>query len=245
MDRAATPCRTGARQVAGGAADERLARDGDWLTRLLRRPEAGAAGGLIATLLIFALLPGAGALYSLQGVDDLPDALGRARHHRHRRGAPDHRRRVRPVGRLDDRLRRRRDRAARSRSSACRSGAASRAAFAVAMLVGYLNGLIVVQDAAAVLHRHARLALHPARPLDRHHPRRHRAHADPLHPRRRRPTRGPRAIFNGACPDRPLPLDGRRRAGSPPAATASPFVDRHPDVDRLVDRASPRSPAGC
>ena len=30
-----------------------------WLTRLLRRPEAGAVGGLIATIIIFALLPGA------------------------------------------------------------------------------------------------------------------------------------------------------------------------------------------
>ena len=46
--------------------DERLARTGR-LTRLLRRPEAGAASGLIATIIIFALLPGAGALYSLQG----------------------------------------------------------------------------------------------------------------------------------------------------------------------------------
>ncbi|MCB1494597.1 MAG: ABC transporter permease [Bauldia sp.] len=49
-----------------GATDERIARTG-WLTRLLRRPEAGAASGLIATIVIFALLPGAGALYSLQG----------------------------------------------------------------------------------------------------------------------------------------------------------------------------------
>lgn len=47
-------------------ADERLARTGR-LTRLLRRPEAGAASGLVATIVIFALLPGAGALYSLQG----------------------------------------------------------------------------------------------------------------------------------------------------------------------------------
>ena len=36
-------------------------------TKLLRRPEAGAAGGLLATLIIFALLPGAANLYSLQG----------------------------------------------------------------------------------------------------------------------------------------------------------------------------------
>jgi simple sugar transport system permease protein len=46
--------------------DERLART-SWLADLLRRPEAGAAGGLLATIIIFALLPGASALYSLQG----------------------------------------------------------------------------------------------------------------------------------------------------------------------------------
>ena len=49
-----------------GAHDERIA-SANWLTRLLRRPEAGAAGGLIAALVIFAFLPGAAALYSLQG----------------------------------------------------------------------------------------------------------------------------------------------------------------------------------
>jgi simple sugar transport system permease protein len=50
----------------GAAGDERLAET-HWLTRLLRRPEAGAASGLVATVLIFAMLPGASALYSLQG----------------------------------------------------------------------------------------------------------------------------------------------------------------------------------
>lgn len=49
-----------------GGEDERLAATG-WFTKLLRRPEAGAAGGLIATVIIFALLPGAANLYSLQG----------------------------------------------------------------------------------------------------------------------------------------------------------------------------------
>ena len=49
-----------------GAHDERVA-NANWLTRMLRRPEAGAAGGLIAALVIFAFLPGATALYSLQG----------------------------------------------------------------------------------------------------------------------------------------------------------------------------------
>ena len=47
-------------------SDERLAAAGRF-TKLLRRPEAGAAGGLIATIIIFALLPGASNLYSLQG----------------------------------------------------------------------------------------------------------------------------------------------------------------------------------
>jgi simple sugar transport system permease protein len=46
--------------------DERVAR-ANWLTRLLRRPEAGAASGLIVTVIVFALLPGAKSLYSLQG----------------------------------------------------------------------------------------------------------------------------------------------------------------------------------
>lgn len=46
--------------------DERLAR-ASALTRLIRRPEAGAAAGLLATFIIFALLPGAANLYSLQG----------------------------------------------------------------------------------------------------------------------------------------------------------------------------------
>ena len=46
--------------------DERVRHTG-WLMRLLRRPESGAAGGLLAAFLIFAFLPGAGALFSLQG----------------------------------------------------------------------------------------------------------------------------------------------------------------------------------
>jgi len=49
-----------------GEKDERLAETGR-LTQLLRRPEAGAASGLVATIVIFALLPGASALYSLEG----------------------------------------------------------------------------------------------------------------------------------------------------------------------------------
>jgi simple sugar transport system permease protein len=50
----------------GSGADERVAATGR-LTRALRRPEAGAAAGLVATAILFALLPGAANLYSLQG----------------------------------------------------------------------------------------------------------------------------------------------------------------------------------
>jgi len=70
--KAAPPAGDGAATKLGvvakrrGGADERLAKSG-WPVRLLRRPEAGAAGGFLATMVIFALLPGAGALYSLQG----------------------------------------------------------------------------------------------------------------------------------------------------------------------------------
>jgi len=58
--------RFGLRPKRPGGRDERLAATGR-LTQILRRPEAGAAAGLIATMIIFALLPGAANLYSLQG----------------------------------------------------------------------------------------------------------------------------------------------------------------------------------
>lgn len=58
--------RFGMTSKRAAGADERLASTGK-LTQWLRRPEAGAAGGLLATIIIFALLPGAANLYSLQG----------------------------------------------------------------------------------------------------------------------------------------------------------------------------------
>jgi simple sugar transport system permease protein len=58
--------RFGITSKRASGADERLA-SASWFTRLIRRPEAGAAGGLVATIIIFALLPGASNLYSLQG----------------------------------------------------------------------------------------------------------------------------------------------------------------------------------
>jgi len=48
------------------SAAERVASTST-LTMLLRRPEAGVVVGLLATFAIFGLLPGAAALYSLQG----------------------------------------------------------------------------------------------------------------------------------------------------------------------------------
>ncbi|MHA1565263.1 MAG: ABC transporter permease [Alphaproteobacteria bacterium] len=68
-EREPTARRDGVREHSSkrqGPTDERIART-NTLTRLFRRPEAGAACGLLATVVIFALLPGAGALYSLQG----------------------------------------------------------------------------------------------------------------------------------------------------------------------------------
>jgi simple sugar transport system permease protein len=59
-----TPAVTSAKRRAGN--DERLAKTG-WLVRMMRRPESGVACGLVATMIIFALLPGAESLYSLKG----------------------------------------------------------------------------------------------------------------------------------------------------------------------------------
>ncbi|MDQ6435520.1 ABC transporter permease [Mesorhizobium sp. LHD-90] len=54
------------RRKSAGGPDERLAATGRF-TQLIRRPETGAAAGFFATMIIFALLPGAANLYSLQG----------------------------------------------------------------------------------------------------------------------------------------------------------------------------------
>ena len=49
-----------------GGNDERM-RSANLSLRLMRRPEAGVVTGLIATVAIFAFLPGAASLFSLQG----------------------------------------------------------------------------------------------------------------------------------------------------------------------------------
>ena len=53
------------------------------------------------------------------------------------------------------------------------------------------------EDAAAVLHRHARLALHPARPVDRHHPRASPAARRSPTSSRTCPIPGRPRLFNG------------------------------------------------
>ena len=75
-------------------------------------------------------------------------------------------------------------------------GAAILAAFAVALARRPRQRPARGPDAAAVLHRHARKPLHPARPDAGGDPRRDRPHADPLHPRRR-PGPWTAALFGG------------------------------------------------
>jgi simple sugar transport system permease protein len=65
-DAATASQRFGLKPKRAGGIDERLASTSR-ITQLLRRPEAGAGAGLLATMIIFALLPGAANLYSLQG----------------------------------------------------------------------------------------------------------------------------------------------------------------------------------
>jgi simple sugar transport system permease protein len=60
------PARPAIKRKSTGEGDERLA-GASLAVRLLRRPESGVVCGLIATAIIFALLPGASSLYSLQG----------------------------------------------------------------------------------------------------------------------------------------------------------------------------------
>ena len=225
-----------------GRPDERLARASAF-TRLMRRPEAGAAGGLIATFVIFALLPGAASLYSLQGSMtfltlsaelgiiataaalliiagefdlSVGSMIGFA-------GVV--------IGLLRDAARlaalgRRSDRPSRWRS-----------------LVGYLNGLIVVKTrlpsfivtlASLFILRGLSIGItravtgrtqipyildDAARSLD----------GDAL----QRP-----------CPDRPVPVDGPTGLDRD-AERWLAVRTGHPDVDRLVDRGHRASPAGC
>ena len=204
-----------------------------WLTQLLRRPEAGAAGGLLATIIIFALLPGAANLYSLQGSMTfltLSAELGiiaTAAALLIIAGEFDL-----SVGSMIGFAGVVIGLTVRELGLPLWGGIAS--AFAVAILVGYLNGLIVVKTrlpsfivtlASLFILRGLSIGITRAR---------HRPHADPLHPRRRaRPL--DRRPVQRPPPHRLLPVDGRAGLDRD-AQRRHPLRHRHPDVDRLVDR---------
>ena len=118
------------------------------------------------------------------------------------------------------------------------------AAFAAAVVVGYFNGLDRGADPAALLHRHAGLALHPARPLDRGDPRSSPAARRSPTSSTTSPTRRRRALFNGEVLTGLFHWMGEHG------------LDRHPQRRHAVRRRasrcrssggsrSPRSRAGC
>ena len=144
--------------------DERL-REVSLLTKIMRRPELGAAGRSRPGHDLLSLHRRFVDVHP-RGHHEHPLARVAARHPRHRGGAPDDRRRVRSLHRLDGGLHRPRLRrlhhaerlapARRHRSDLRRGGRARRPERADRH-----------PHAAALLHRHARLPVHPARPLAR------------------------------------------------------------------------------
>ena len=71
-----------------------------FVTRLMRRPELGAAAGLILVTIFF-LSTADSSMFTLAGIMNILTPSVAARHPRDRRRAPDDRRRVRSVHRLD------------------------------------------------------------------------------------------------------------------------------------------------
>ena len=115
-----------------------------------------------------------------QGDHQLPRGLGPARDHRHGRRPPDDRRRVRPLGGLDDRLCRH-----LHRHPGDPVGLAGLDLHPVRLRRrgrGWLDQRLPRGgDRPALLHRHPGRPLHPARAHHRHHPRHDRPHPDPRH----------------------------------------------------------------
>ena len=111
-------------------------------SRLLGRPELGALPAPSWSSSSSRLVAGDSGLFSRHGHRQLPRGVGPARHPRHRRRAADDRRRVRPVGRLDDRLRRHRHRASPSTEWGWPIWVADRCSPSPSpSLVGCVNGL--------------------------------------------------------------------------------------------------------
>ena len=96
--------------------------------RLLGRPSAGALLITVFVWIVFAILStvtGGGVFYSLDGTLNYLDVAAQVGIVGDGGRAADDRRRVRPVDRLADRLRRDRHRHLRDRPTACRSGPGS------------------------------------------------------------------------------------------------------------------------
>ena len=228
----ATPIGSSIRSKRAAGADERLASTGR-LTQLLRRPEAGAAGGLMATIIIFALLPGAANLYSLQGsmtfltlsaelgiIATAAALLIIAGEFDLSVGSM--------IGFAGVVI------GLTVRYSGLPLWGGIACAFAVAILVGYLNGLIVVKTrlpsfivtlASLFILRGLSIGITRAVTGRTQIPYILDGAPDPA---TRRPLQRP-------CPHRPVPLDGRAGLDRH-AQRRHPLRRRHPDVDRLVAR---------
>ena len=84
-------------------------------------------------------------------------------------------------------------------------------AFAFAILIGYVNGLLVIRTGLPSFIVTLAVALHPARADARGDARHHRPHAGPLHRRRRRRTAS-------SSISSPAPPSAASSAGSPRSA---------------------------
>ncbi len=110
-------------------------------------------------------------------------SVGAVRDRRRAGRAADDRRRVRPLGRRDDRQLGPPARPADDARPTGTSGRRSRSCCCSAMAIGFINGYTVVQDEAAELHRHARDVLHPPGRERRRHAQDHRHRRDQRHRR--------------------------------------------------------------
>ncbi len=115
-----------------------------------------------AGVLIFGITAGEFRHVQRRRHHQLDASGGLPRHHRRRRVSADDRRRIRSLDRFDDRIRRYGD---RHPSAVLRVAGVAGSVVRIRVLhrPGLAEWLSGHQDPAAVLHRHARLPVHPAR----------------------------------------------------------------------------------
>ena len=101
--------------------------------------------GTVLVFVFFGITAGGSGMFSADGISNWLVVVGPARHPRGRRQPADGRRRVRPVDRLDDRLRRHDDRDPDRVSSAGRSGWRCSSPSPARCAIGALNGWLVVR----------------------------------------------------------------------------------------------------